>query len=237
LAAMLGAPPAEVHAWRKSRYSEKDPENSEAKFLLEYDLGYRQRRLRFLLSRTSDPVIRRELTHIAATLKKPGLQRLREVFIAAAADTEACLDAEARWYFDRFEYYDQIIFPVFYEASVGEAELCEVYRISPCDAVSLVDKKHRKLAGTGLFHFGAFLSRDWRQNDLTWGRLDGAERIIQCVLPPGSPHAAALIDEANRALGGCPRNLQRKLPLAKRISLAVRTGWILLRLLPALYRQ
>jgi hypothetical protein len=27
-------------------------------------------------------------------------------------------------------------------------------------------------------HFGAFLDRDWRANDVLWGRLDAVERII-----------------------------------------------------------
>ena len=234
LAAMLGTPPAEVHAWRKRTYSEQDRENSESQFLLQYDLGYRQRRLRFLLRRGSDPVIRRELNRIAATLKKPRLERFREVLVRAAADVEACLDADARRDFDRFEYYDQIVFPVLYEASVGEAELCEVFRISPRDATSILDEnapgeKRRKLAGTALFHFGAFLSRDWRQNDLTWGRLDGAERIIRCILP-NSPHADGLIAEANQALGGSPRSLKRKLPLLTRIRLALRAVIVLLRM-------
>ena len=231
LAAMLGVPPAEVHAWRERTYSEQDRENGESQFLLQYDLGYRQRRLRFVLSKVTDRVIHRELARIAATLNKPRLERFREVFIGAAADAEACLDADSRRYFDQFEYYDQVTFPVFYEASVGEAELCEVFRISPCDALSLVDETHQKLAGTALFHFGAFLSREWRQNDLMWGRLDGAERIIRCVLPPDSPYATDLIDEANQALGGCPQNLRRKLPLFTRILLAIRAGWVLLRML------
>jgi len=228
LAAMLGSPPAHVHAWRERTYSEQDRENSESRFLLQYDLGYRQRRLRFVLGKVSDPAIRRELTRIAATLKKPSLESLREVFIRAAADVEACLDENSRRYFDQFEYYDQITFPVFYEASVGEAELCEVFRISPCDAVSLLDDKHRKLAGTALFHFGAFLSRDWRQNDLSWGRLDGAERIIRSILPPSSPHAEVLIREANRALGGCPEQMRRKLPLLTLLSLALRASVVLI---------
>jgi hypothetical protein len=235
LAAMLRVPPAEVHAWRERTYSEQNRENSESQFLLQYDLGYRRRRLRFVLAKVTDPKIRRELTRIAATLDKPSLERLREVLIGAAADAEACLDENSRRYFDQFDYYDQVTFPVFYEASVGEAEPCDVFRISPCDAVSLLDEKHRKLAGTALFHFGAFLSRAWRRNDLAWGRLDGAERIIRCVLPPDSPYAKDLIDEANRALGGCPQNFKRKLPLVTRIRLALRVGRVLLRMLVAHY--
>jgi hypothetical protein len=30
-------------------------------------------------------------------------------------------------------------------------------------------------------HFGAFLDRQWRRNDILWGRLDGAERLIAAV--------------------------------------------------------
>jgi predicted acylesterase/phospholipase RssA len=244
LAAMMGAVPAGVHVWRQAKYSEQDRDKSESRFLLEYDLGYRQRRLRFLLLKLTDPVTRRELTRIATTLKTPCRMStpaaiadyLRPIFTRAAADTEACLDSIARRYFDRFEYYDQISFPVFYEAGVGEAELCEVYRISPCDATSIVDEnapgeKRRKLAGTALFHFGAFLSRAWRVNDLAWGRLDGAERIIRSVLPPDSIHAGRLIRQAHLAIGGSPPVLQRKLPLLTRISLGFRTSLVLLRML------
>jgi hypothetical protein len=31
--------------------------------------------------------------------------------------------------------------------------------------------------------FGAFLDESWRRNDMLWGRLDGAERIISALLP------------------------------------------------------
>src|SRR5438876_8939981 len=111
---------------------------------------------------------KRELHRILATLKSLRRsdvtaaaigERFREVFVRAAADSEACLDPDSRRTFDQFEYYDQIVFPIFYEASVGEAEVCEVFRISPRDATSIVDEnspteKRRKLAGTALFHFG-----------------------------------------------------------------------------------
>ena len=167
------------------------------------------------------------------------------MFIRAAADAEACLDPDSRRIFDGFEYYDQIVFPIFYEASVGEAELCEVFRISPRDTTSIVDEnmpaqKRRKLAGTALFHFGAFLSREWRQNDLMWGRLDAAERIIRSVLPPGSPDANALIHEANLAVAGSEEALtrlqesyevNRKLPVFTRLKLAFAASRIILRML------
>lgn len=247
LAAMLGVAPERVHAWRRSVYSEQDPENSEARFLLEFDLGYRVRRLRFLLRNLSDPTTRRELIRIISTLKPPGLKGepaaiadyLRPIFVRAAADTEACLDADARRYFDQFDYYDQISFPVLYEAPAGEAELCEVFRISPRDATSIVDENEpgetrKKLAGTALFHFGAFLSREWRANDLQWGRLDGAERIIRSILPRGDVRAEGLIAESHQAIGE-PGQPSRSLPLFTRMRLGLSAGAIILRMLAGSY--
>ena len=51
-----------------------------------------------------------------------------------------------------------------------------------------------KLFGLRLGSFGAFFDRRWRENDLLWGRLDGAERLIASLLP-GVAHA-----ERRRAL-------------------------------------
>ncbi len=256
LAAMLGQPCAAVDAWRRTHYSEQDPERSESRFLLEFDLGYRERRLKFLLRTLADAGVKRTLHRILVTLKnlrRPDVapeaiaDRFRDVFIRAAADAEACLNPDSRRLFDQFEYYDQIVFPIFYEASVGEAELCEVFRISPRDATSILDEnepnekgeKRRKLAGTALFHFGAFLSREWRQNDLMWGRLDAAERIIRCMLPR-SPEANVLIEEVNLAIVGSEERLKqlretcevkRKLPLFTRLKLGVRASRIVAKML------
>jgi len=59
----------------------------------------------------------------------------------------------------------------------------------------LFDEKKRnrpKLAGTKLWNFGAFFEKEWRQNDLLWGKLDGAERIITTLLPE-SPERLELL--------------------------------------------
>jgi hypothetical protein len=65
-------------------------------------------------------------------------------------------------------------------SSVSEHTKTEVYRISPVDGMDRdLDKK---LAGYALWDFGAFLERDWRLNDMLWGRLDAAERIVSAVL-------------------------------------------------------
>ncbi len=107
---------------------------------------------------------------------------------------------------------------------VGERAPVEVYRVSPADATLLFETPDQghvvgapgvsspvadartdrdaardrardgKLFGLRLGSFGAFFDRRWRQNDLLWGRLDGAERLIASLLP-GAAHA-----ERRRAL-------------------------------------
>ena len=62
----------------------------------------------------------------------------------------------------------------------------EIYRISPVDSglkPSYVREGQGKLAGTAVAAFGGFLQREWREHDMMWGRLDGAERIITALLP------------------------------------------------------
>ncbi len=101
-----------------------------------------------------------------------------------------------------FEDYDALTFPVMYHWDAGEPETVDVIRICPEDATSLVDERGeriRKLRGTAIGNFGGFLDAGWRKNDMLWGRLDGAERII-CALLPGPEHEErrkALIARAN----------------------------------------
>ena len=128
-------------------------------------------------------------------------------------------------YFSQFDDFDQVRFPILYGSDVGESDVVEIIRISPEDAPSLIaersqTEKRRKLAGTTLFHFGAFLDRSWRQNDIMWGRLDGAERIITALLPDvddaqgsavdNSKIRTALIEEAHQAI------LNEEFPVAGR---------------------
>jgi patatin-related protein len=109
-----------------------------------------------------------------------------------------------RYFYDRFDFYDAISFPITYGTDVGILKTADVHRISPQDATSVIDELHdsrgrRKLAGDTLFAFGAFFQRWWRENDVMWGRLDGAERIISSVLP-GKEHEtfrSHLVEEAH----------------------------------------
>ena len=101
-------------------------------------------------------------------------------------------------YYENYEDYDQLTYPIMYDTGIGEADAIDIIRISPEDAKQLIDERKtgcRKLAGSTLGHFGAFLARQWRENDILWGRLDGAERVISALLPD-HPLRRQLIGEA-----------------------------------------
>jgi hypothetical protein len=126
-----------------------------------------------------------------------------------AGDTEYVRVAR-RVLWDAYYKYDErdmVLFPILYGTEVGEAATVDIVRISPEDATALINEqdpneRRRKLAGTALFHFGAFLDRGWRFNDMLWGRLDGAERLITALLPDARDAAVrdALIAEAHGAI-------------------------------------
>jgi patatin-related protein len=113
-------------------------------------------------------------------------------------------------YLSKFDDYDQVRFPIMYGTDGNESDVVEVFRISPEDAPHLINERDEstkpngrtKLAGTSLHHFGAFLDRVWRQNDIMWGRLDGAERLITMLLPYYDDVLVrnALIKEAHAAI-------------------------------------
>jgi len=88
-----------------------------------------------------------------------------------------------QFYYDGYEYFDMVSLPLTFQTEAGESDIVEVFRISPWDAKSLEPDGGKKLAGTALGNFGAFFVRDWRENDMLWGRLDAAERIISMLLP------------------------------------------------------
>lgn len=124
-----------------------------------------------------------------------------------ASFADAAVNA-VRHYYDTYDHYDMISYPILYSTEVGdEIDSVDVLRVSPEDAPSLIDERNpneprRKLAGTSVRNFGAFLDRGWRRNDILWGRLDGAERIITALLP-GEAHETDredLIEEAQLAI-------------------------------------
>jgi patatin-related protein len=88
-------------------------------------------------------------------------------------------------YFLGFDPFDQMRYPLYYGTDTGEPSTVDVVRVSPLDATALrqMCPTLPKLAGTALAHFGAFLDERWRRNDILWGRLDGAERLVHTALP------------------------------------------------------
>jgi patatin-related protein len=107
-----------------------------------------------------------------------------------------------RFFYQNFENYDQVLFPVLFGTEAGETGPVQVYRISPLDSGKRSVKGIEKLRGRFLASFGAFLAKEWRQNDLLWGRLDGAERLITILLGADHPRADQLINKAHTAIVG-----------------------------------
>lgn len=137
------------------------------------------------------------------------------------ADIEAILEIKrlarryVKLYYDNHEYYDMGIFPIIYGTDVGEANEVEIIRISPEDATNLNfvgNVSRRKLAGTSFFAFGGFFNEDWRKNDILWGRLDGAERLISTLLPEEKYHdiRTDLIKEAHQGILAEELEVQKK---------------------------
>ncbi|HKY01957.1 MAG TPA: patatin-like protein [Burkholderiales bacterium] len=138
------------------------------------------------------------------TLRFGDLLKAREADDAAAVARDC-----VAFYYANYHLYDMVIFPVQYGTGSAETSEIEIYRISPEDATQIIDERRdprgrKKLAGTVLMNFGAFLEKRWRQNDMLWGRLDGAERLICAVMPAeGEGELAirnALIRDAQEAI-------------------------------------
>jgi len=98
-----------------------------------------------------------------------------------------------------FPFYDVATFPLLQEDGRDEYDPIKVDRISPDDAVAIRSGgAAATLKGVQFNSFGAFFSRAWRENDYLWGRLHGADRLIDILLSTVPGHG---IDsaEAKRA--------------------------------------
>lgn len=110
-----------------------------------------------------------------------------------------------------FPFWDAMIYPVTAFSEAGELRPLEIVRMSPKDSTRLgLHTAKDKLKGVKYGHFGAFLHREWRENDYLWGRLDAAERLLGLVLRPDQgfraedwevkPALAAILAEEKGAL-------------------------------------
>ncbi|MEM6476157.1 MAG: patatin-like protein [Pseudomonadota bacterium] len=119
-----------------------------------------------------------------------------------------------------FPFFDVATMPLLQRDGISEYNQVKVDRISPEDARSIREGgTSASLRGIEFYNFGAFFSRAYRENDYLWGRLHGAERMVDFVsstLESGMPDDSireakraaflAIIDEEVSA-GRCDRQL------------------------------
>jgi patatin-related protein len=81
-----------------------------------------------------------------------------------------------------FPVWDTLILPI--------VELSEIRQLRPIDIVRISPRDGRpgrlppkELKGAAVHHFGAFFDRAAREHDFLWGRLDGAEQLLDLVAP------------------------------------------------------
>lgn len=88
-----------------------------------------------------------------------------------------------------FPFYDIATLPLLQGEGLDEYDEVKVDRISPEDATAIrLGDTLTTLKGVQFNSFGAFFSRAYRENDYLWGRLHGAERLIDITvstLPEG----------------------------------------------------
>ena len=81
-----------------------------------------------------------------------------------------------------FPFYDVATLPLSRREGLDEFNPVKIDRISPDDALSIRSGgTAATLRGIEFYNFGAFFSRDYRENDYLWGRLHGAERMIDLL--------------------------------------------------------
>ncbi|MDP1026527.1 patatin-like protein [Sphingomonas sp. KR1UV-12] len=120
------------------------------------------------------------------------LSRLDEETDERLASALAALDREARrpllLAYLGFPFFDAATLPLLQGEGVDEFDAIRVDRIAPDDAVAIrTGGAEATLKGIQFNSFGAFFSRAYRENDYLWGRLHGAERLVDIVvssLPP-----------------------------------------------------
>lgn len=82
-----------------------------------------------------------------------------------------------------FPFYDIATLPLLQGEGLDEFDPVKVDRIAPEDAQSIrTGGAEATLKGIEFNSFGAFFSRAYRENDYLWGRLHGADRLIDILI-------------------------------------------------------
>jgi patatin-related protein len=125
-----------------------------------------------------------------------------EMLIDALEDMPKLLKRRMLLTYLGFPFYDVATLTLSRRAAFDEFNPVKIDRISPDDARSIREGgTAATLRGIEFYNFGAFFSRDYRENDYLWGRLHGAERMIDIIAStvPGGI-AGATVKAAKRAL-------------------------------------
>lgn len=105
--------------------------------------------------------------------------------------------ANARAAFDRYALRDRALLagdPFGFRMPRDDLDHAEI-NPSAAHALDHVVSPEKRLAGDTLAHFGGFLERRWRENDILWGRLDSADVLVRALAsdsgtdPKGSTEA------------------------------------------------
>lgn len=89
-----------------------------------------------------------------------------------------------------FAFYDVLTLPMTAKNDLLELDEIRVDRISPLDFTDAKGEvRGNTLMGTQLFNFGAFFSREARENDYIWGRVHTANRLVDFVIDAAGPDA------------------------------------------------
>lgn len=146
--------------------------------------------------------------------------KAEELLIDALEDMPKVLKRRLLLTYLGFPFYDVATLPLSRREGFDEFNPVKIDRISPDDARSIREGgAPATLRGIEFYNFGAFFSRDYRENDYLWGRLHGAERMIDLLastvggtVPEATIRAGkralfrAVLDEEDAA-GRCQRGL------------------------------
>ncbi len=123
------------------------------------------------------------LDAIAAARRLPETDLLVDATLAnAMADMPGALRRRMLLTYLGYPFYDAVTLPLLRGEGLTEFDPVKVDRISPDDCSSIrKGGAQATLRGVEFYNFGAFFSRAYRENDYLWGRLHGAERMIDLV--------------------------------------------------------
>ena len=139
---------------------------------------------------------------LSALEARQSLEALDEQVDAMLCDALLTLEPEPRrqmlLVYLGFPLFDIATLPLLDGEGLDEFDPIKVDRISPTDADTIRRGGAKAmLRGIEFNNFGAFFSRAYRENDYLWGRLHGADRMIDIILstlpPADRPDAGQVL--------------------------------------------